>query len=583
MKKLLSGNEAVARGAWEAGVVLGTGYPGTPSSEILENLKEYEGVRAQWCENEKVALEVASGASWAGARVLVTMKHVGLNVASDPLFTLAYTGVKGGLVIVVADDPGLHSSQNEQDSRHYARAAKLPMLEPSDSREAREMAKLAFEISEEFELPVLLRLTTRVSHSRTIVAPGERGEISTPFACIKDPKKRVMIPAYARLRHRVLEKKMERLIRYAEDAPCNRLEEGGGEPGIITSGISYQYCKEVAPDASYLKLGMVYPLPIGTIENFVRSSEKVFIVEELDRFLETEIKAMGMEVTGKRPEYCLGELNPDRIEALLREKSESTSSSPPIPVRPPVMCAGCPHRGVFMVLRKLKLFVTGDIGCYTLGTLPPLSALDTCLCMGAGVGQSEGFRTVLPAEDREQVVAVIGDSTFIHSGITGLIDIVYNGNGGVVIILDNRTTAMTGRQPHPAMGVTLRGEETTATNLEEVCRAVGVRRVRVMNPHDLQGMEDFLKESLPLVEPSVMIARAPCVLLTRGEEPRPYRVDLDTCVACEQCLQTGCPALVKLPDGKVRIEGFLCTGCGVCAQVCPVEAIGEYIRQDEPR
>lgn len=572
---LLSGNEAVARGAWEAGVVLGTGYPGTPSSEILENLKEYPGLRAQWCVNEKVALEVAAGASWAGARVLVTMKHVGLNVAADPLFTLAYTGVRGGLVLVVADDPGLHSSQNEQDSRHYARAAKLPMLEPSDSREAMEMVRLAFTISEEFDLPVLLRLTTRVSHSRTPVTPGERREPAGPFSYTKDPTKQVMIPAHGRLRHRSLEERMERVARYAEETPLNRVEEGSGKPGIITSGIAYQYCKEVAPDASYLKLGMVYPLPVKTINNFCREAEKIIIVEELDPFLEIEIKAMGLEVTGKRPEYRLGELNPDRVGTLIREEPESAPAPPAIPVRPPVMCAGCPHRGVFTVLKKLKLFVTGDIGCYTLGTLPPLSALDTCLCMGAGVGQSEGYRRVLPEEEREKVVAVIGDSTFVHSGITGLIDIVYNGNGGVVIILDNRTTAMTGRQHHPATGITLHGEETTVVDLEQVCRGVGVRRVRVVDPFDLDGIESFLQESLGLSEPSVMIARAPCVFLTRGEERHPYRVIPDVCVACERCLKTGCPALIRLPDGKVEIDEGLCTGCGVCAQVCMVEAIVE--------
>ena len=570
---LLSGNEAVARGAWEAGVLLGTGYPGTPSSEILENLKNYPGVRAQWCVNEKVSLEVAAGASWAGARVLVTMKHVGLNVAADPLFTLAYTGVKGGLVIAVADDPGLHSSQNEQDSRHYARAAKLPMLEPSDSREAIEMVKLGYSISEEFDIPVLLRLTTRVSHSRTIVNPGERKESEMPLAYTKDPKKQVMIPAYGRMRHRSLEERMEKLTRYAEDTPLNRVEEGSGEPGIITSGISYQYCKEVAPDAPYLKLGMVYPLPKESIKNFFRNAGKVFIVEELDPFLETEIKAMGLPVSGKRPEYRLGELNPDRVGGILKGDPESLVVPPAVPLRPPVMCAGCPHRGVFTVLKKLKLFVTGDIGCYTLGALPPLSALDTCLCMGAGVSMSEGFRTVLSEDSRNNVVAVIGDSTFIHSGITSLIDVVYNGNGGVVIILDNSTTAMTGRQDHPATGKNLSGEVTNRVNLEELCRGTGVRRIKVINPYDLAGIESYLRESLGLSEPTVIIARAPCVFLTRGEERHPYRVIADACVACERCLKTGCPALIRLPDGKVEIEEGLCTGCGVCAQVCLVGAI----------
>jgi len=501
------------------------------------------------------------------------MKHVGLNVAADPLFTLAYTGVRGGMVIVVADDPGLHSSQNEQDSRHYARSAKIPMLEPSDSREAIEMVKLGFSISEEFDIPVLLRLTTRVSHSRTIITPAARKESEIPLAYVKDPKKQVMIPAYGRMRHRSLEERMERLARYADETELNRVEEGSGEPGIITAGISYQYCKEAAPDATYLKLGMVYPLPMKTIADFCQKPGVIFIVEELDPFLETEIKAMGMTVTGKRPEYRLGELNTDRVKGILQGGPESPPVPPSVPLRPPVMCAGCPHRGVFTVLKKLKLFVTGDIGCYTLGTLPPLSALDTCLCMGAGVSMSEGFRRVLPEDTREKVVAVIGDSTFIHSGITSLIDVVYNGNGGVVIILDNRTTAMTGRQHHPATGFSLHGEETTAVDLEQLCRGAGVKRVKVVDPFDLDKIENYLRESLNLSEPTVMIARAPCIFLTRGEERQPYRVIPDACVACERCLKTGCPALIRLPDGKVEIEEGLCTGCGVCEQVCMVGAI----------
>lgn len=573
---LLSGNEAVARGAWEAGVSLGTGYPGTPSSEILENLKNYSDLRAQWCVNEKVALEVAAGAAWAGARVLVTMKHVGLNVAADPLFTLAYTGTKGGLVIAVADDPGLHSSQNEQDSRHYARATKIPMLEPSDSREALEMTKLGFSISEEFDIPVLLRLTTRVSHSRTIVNPGLRKNSRMPVSCNKDPKKMVMIPAYAWGRHRDLEERIERLGHYAEESELNLIEEGTGQEGIITSGVSYQYCKEISPSSLYLKLGMVYPLPRQKIIEFCQMVKEVKIIEELDPFLETEIKAMGLPVIGKPPEFRLGELNADRVETILTGSHKvSPETKWEIPLRPPVMCAGCPHRGVFMVLKKMKLFVTGDIGCYTLGTLPPLNALDTCLCMGAGVGQSEGYRKVLPPEERKKVVAVIGDSTFIHSGITGLIDIVYNGNGGLVIILDNRTTAMTGRQHHPATGWTLHGEETTTIDLEQVCRGVGVQRVKVVNPFNLKEMESFLRDSLDQDEPSVMITRAPCVFLTRGDSRRTYRVDQVLCVACESCLKTGCPALNRLPDGKVEIEESLCTGCGVCEQVCPVDAINK--------
>ncbi len=569
---LLSGNEAVARGAWESGVVLGTGYPGTPSSEILENLSTYPGLRAQWCPNEKVALEVAAGASWAGSRVLVTMKHVGLNVAADPLFTLAYTGIKGGMVIAVADDPGLQSSQNEQDSRHYGRAARLPVLEPADSAEARELTLFGFRLSEKFRLPVILRLVTRVSHSRTVVSPGRRRR-PPRTGIVRDPERMVMIPKFAAARHRILEDKLVRLAEYAETAPVNRIDKGKSAKKIITSGIAYQYCREVVPDATYLKLGMVYPLPPRLVKRFARGRERPFVVEELDPFLAGEIRALGIEVRSKRREYGLGELNPDRVKNLLRNRAEKNPASLPLPGRPPVLCAGCPHRGVFWVLKKLKLFVTGDIGCYTLGTLPPLSALDTCLCMGAGVGQSEGYRRVLPPGERRKVVAVIGDSTFLHSGITGLIDIVYNGNGGVVIILDNRTTAMTGHQHHPATGKTLMEEAVFPISLEKVCRGVGVKRVKVISSYDLSGLEEYLKDSLGRSEPSVLIAREPCVLLKGLKKRPPYRVETERCVACGICLKTGCPALSAGPDGKVTIDPETCTGCGVCAEVCPASAI----------
>lgn len=569
---LLSGNEAVARGAWEAGVVLGTGYPGTPSSEILEALSAYSGLRSQWCPNEKVALEVGSGASWAGGRVLVTMKHVGLNVAADPLFTLAYTGIRGGLVIAVADDPGLQSSQNEQDSRHYGRAARLPILEPSDSAEAREMTLLGFRLSEQFRLPVILRLVTRVSHSRTPVAPGRRRK---PARCriVRDPERQVMIPKYAAVRHRVLEEKLEKLVLYAETAPCNRVEKGRSGLKIVTSGIAYQYCKEIAPDSAFLKLGMVYPLPRKKLKKFARGKARPFVVEELDPFLITEIRAMGIAARSKRREYGLGELSPDRVNSLLQNRLEKVPPPSPLPGRPPVMCAGCPHRGVFWVLKKLKLFVTGDIGCYTLGTLPPLSALDTCLCMGAGVGQSEGYRRVLPPREGRRVAAVIGDSTFLHSGITGLIDVVYNGNGGVVIILDNRTTAMTGHQHHPATGRTLMDEAVFPVSLEAVCRGVGAKRVKVISAYDLPALEAFLKESLDRPEPSVLIARAACVLLKGQKKKIPCRVAPTKCVACGLCLKSGCPALSAGEDGKVGIDLAVCAGCGVCAGICPAKAI----------
>ncbi len=575
MKELLSGNEAVARGAWEAGVALGTGYPGTPSSEILETLALLPGAKAQWCANEKVALEVASGAAWAGARALVTMKHVGLNVAADPLFTLAYTGVRGGLVVAVADDPGLQSSQNEQDSRHYGRAAKLPILEPSDSQEAHDFTLLAFRLSEEFDLPVILRLTTRVSHSRCPVKAGKRRAAIAPLALVKDARKQVMIPAYARARHVLLEEKMRALSRRAETMPINRLEKGRGPLKIVSSGVAYQYCREVAPDASCLKLGMVYPLPKRKLINFSRGSRKVFIVEELDPFLETEIKSFGLPVRGKRGEYGLGELNPERVRALLASRPERPPASSPLPARPPMLCPGCPHRAVFTVLKKLKLFVTGDIGCYTLGTLPPLSALDSCVCMGAGIGQSEGMRLVLPPAAGKKVVAVIGDSTFVHSGITGLVDLVYNGNGGVVIILDNQTTAMTGLQGHPGTGTGLGGRTARQVRICEICRGAGVNRVKILDPYDLKGVEAYLRESLPLPEPSVLIARAPCLLLRRHEKKPAHRVKHDLCRACSLCLQIACPALVPSPEGKPKITAALCSGCGACAHVCPAGAIGE--------
>lgn len=575
--ELLSGNEAVARGAWAAGVALGTGYPGTPSSEILETFALLPEAKAQWCANEKVALEVASGAAWTGARALVTMKHVGLNVAADPLFTLAYTGVRGGLVVAVADDPGLQSSQNEQDSRHYGRAAKLPVLEPSDSQEAHDFTLLAFRLSEEFDLPVLLRLTTRVSHARCPVQSEEKRAAGVAPALVKDAPKQVMIPAYARRRHVLLEEKLRALARRAETLPINRVEKGRGPLGIITSGISYQYCREAAPSASFLKLGMVYPLPRNKIKNFARGSRKIFVVEELDPFLETEIQSLGLPVRGKREEYGLGELNPERVRALLGNRPARPPPPSHLPPRPPMLCPGCPHRAVFAVLKKLKLFVTGDIGCYTLGTLPPLSALDTCLCMGAGIGQSEGMRHVLPPEAARKVVAVIGDSTFIHSGITGLVDLVYNGRGGVVIILDNLTTAMTGLQGHPGTGTGLHGRPARQVRLCEICRGAGVNRVKIIDSYDLPALEAYLRESLPLDETSVLIARAPCLLLRRHEKKPAHRVKHDLCRSCTLCLQIACPALVPSPEGRPSITAALCSGCGACAHVCPAGAIGTQV------
>ena len=576
--RLLSGNEGIARGAFEAGVRVACAYPGTPSTEILETLATFPGVHAQWSVNEKVALEVGIGASLAGARALVAMKHVGLNVASDPFITFSYTGVKGGLVVVTADDPGMHSSQNEQDNRHYARLAKVPMLEPSDSQEARDFVLAAFELSEQYDTPVLVRITTRIAHSRSRVEAGERRE-REPAGFESNREKYVMIPAHARKRHPLVEDRMARLAEFAESTDLNRVEGNGGDLGVITSGVSYQYVKEVCPEASILKLGLTYPLSARLVTEFASEVDELFVVEELDPFLEEQVRAMGLRPIGKERVPRTGELNPHLVRSALRGVAavEGRPRLSDLPPRPPVMCPGCPHRGVFHVLNQLKCVVFGDIGCYTLGVLPPLAALDTCICMGAGVGNALGMEKALDGD--RPVVAVIGDSTFIHSGITGLIDTVYNDGHTTIIILDNATTAMTGHQDHPGTGRTLQGREGPALRFEEIARAVGVRHVSVVDPYDLGGTRQALEQAINVDEPAVVISRHPCVLVERRTDWEPLRVDEERCEACGLCLRLGCPALSTVPQRgasgkrKARINPVLCRGCRMCAQVCKREAI----------
>jgi indolepyruvate ferredoxin oxidoreductase alpha subunit len=576
VKALLSGNEAIARGAYENGVTVATAYPGTPSTEILENMVNYKDkIYCEWSPNEKVAMEVAVGASFGGARTLVAMKHVGLNVAADPFLTLSYTGVKGGMVVVSADDPSMHSSQNEQDNRHYARLAKVPMLEPSDSQEAKDFVGIALDISEQFDTPVLLRTTTRISHSKTVVELKDRREKPEPAEFERAPQKFVMIPGHARLRHIEVEERLKKLEEYANNAEINRIEWGDAKIGVITSGISYQYVKEAMPEASVLKLGLTYPLAKDLIRSFAEKVDTLFVVEELDPFLEEQIKAMGIKVTGKDKLPLIYEFDQGVIrERLLGEKRKEDNilSDVSLPPRPPVLCPGCPHRGVFYVLKKLKLVVTGDIGCYTLGVVPPLSAMDTTVCMGASVGMAFGVELALKDKVKHKVVGVIGDSTFVHSGITGLIDIVYNKGASTVIILDNRITGMTGHQDNPATGKTLMGEHTHQLDLGEVARAVGVKSVRVIDPYDLGETERVIREEIAKDEPSVIITNRPCVLIVKDKEWDKYQVDQELCRSCGMCYKVGCSAIYK-ENGKAKIDILFCTGCGICGQVCRFNAI----------
>ena len=574
MKTLMLGNEAVARGLYEAGCCFVSSYPGTPSTEITECAAKYEEIYAEWAPNEKVALEVAFGASLAGRRSFCAMKHVGLNVAADPLFTISYTGVNAGLVIGVADDAGMHSSQNEQDSRHYARAAKLPMLEPSDSAEALAFAKLACELSERFDTAVLLKMCTRVSHSQSVVETGER-VVPERKKYEKNPGKYIMMPANAKKRHPVVEERTRALKAWAETAEINRVEPGqDSSMGIITSSTSYQYVKEALGDTyPVLKLGMIWPLPDQKIRDFAASVERLVVVEELDGFIEAHCRNLGLAVSGKEMFSDIGELG----QNLVREKLGSPAKTGPeleetIPGRPPVMCAGCPHRSIFHVLKKMKLTVLGDIGCYTLGAVPPLGAIDTTVCMGASVSGLHGFVKAGEEENAEKTVAVIGDSTFIHSGVTGLINIACNESDATVVILDNSITGMTGHQQNPTTGYNLKGDPCTKIDLETLCRAVGIRRVRVVDPYDMEACETALKEELAVKEPSVIISRRPCALLKYVKHPGPICADPEKCKGCKACMSIGCPA-ISMADGKVKIDATLCVGCGVCRQLCRFDAL----------
>lgn len=571
MKKLMLGNEGVARGAYEAGVRVATAYPGTPSTEITESIAEYDDIYAEWSPNEKVALEVAIGASIGGARAIVSMKHVGLNVAADPLFTVSYTGVNGGLVIVVADDPGMHSSQNEQDSRYYARSAHIPMLEPSDSQEAKDFVKMAFEISEKYDTPVFIRMTTRVAHSQSLVEIADREPIPLK-EYKKDFSKYVMMPGMARKRHIVVEERMKRLQEDCSSFSINRIEEGDKSIGIITSGIVYQYAKEAFPNASFLKLGMIHPLPKKLIEEFASKVEKVYVLEELEPVIEEQIRSWGIDVIGKELFSVQGEYSAKLIEERIKRVEVQKVSAENLPMRPPVLCPGCPHRAAYYVIKKLKLHVMGDIGCYTLGALPPLETVDACVCMGASIGMAHGVAKARGKEFAKKTVAVIGDSTFIHSGITGLIDIVYNNGIATVIILDNSTTAMTGHQDHPATGRTIKGEPAPVLNLVELVKAVGIKNVRVVDPFDLEGSERILREETQKEEPSVIIFKRPCALLDKTFET-PLKIDSSACRRCGLCLRLGCPAIENKDEGRITINYALCNGCGLCERVCKFNAI----------
>ena len=567
MKKLLLGDFAVARGAWEAGVSVAAAYPGTPSTEITEELARYDDVYSEWSPNEKVALEVGIGASIRGVRAIVSMKHVGLNVACDPLFTASYTGVNGGLVIAVADDPSVFSSQNEQDTRLTAVSAQVPVLEPSDSMEAKEFAKLAFELSERYDTPIILRLTTRVAHSQSLVELGERVvPAAKPYE--RNIAKYVMMPANARVKHTVVEERMQKMSQDANALPINRIEEGSKDLGIICSGGVYEYVKEALPEASVLKLGMVYPLPYDLIKKFAGSVKRCIVAEELAPHIETLVKAQGIAVEGKNVFPRCGEFSANLIRrCVLGEQAAAEPAN--VPARPPVLCAGCPHRGVFYVLSKLKLNVLGDIGCYTLGAVPPLGSMDAVVCMGASIGMTIGFDKADP-EAHKHSVAVIGDSTFIHSGITGLIDAVYNKAKITVIILDNRTTGMTGHQNHPATGKTIKNEPTYELDLAEVCRAVGVPNVRTVDPADLAATEAAVREEVAKDEVSVIIAKRPCALLTKRLY-NGFKVN-ENCKKCKACLKLGCPAIVNGENG-IAIDVSLCTECGLCRSVCKFGAI----------
>ncbi|HEX3016218.1 MAG TPA: indolepyruvate ferredoxin oxidoreductase subunit alpha [Desulfobacteria bacterium] len=580
MKRLMSGNEAIARGAYEAGITVATGYPGTPSTEILENIVKYPAIKAQWSPNEKVALEVGLGAAIAGARVIVTMKHVGVNVAADPLMTAAYTGVRGGLVLVSADDPGMHSSQNEQDNRYYGKLAKIPVLEPSDSQEAKDFVALAMEISEQFDTPVILRTTTRIAHSQTLVEEAEPiVTVKKPYE--KDARKYVMVPAHARLRHVVVEQRRKDLTAYTETSPVNKIFWQDKKIGIITSGITFQYAREAVPQASILKLALTNPFPAKLIKDFAAQVDTLYVIEELEPFLEEQVKALGLTCKGKDVFSRTGELSVHQIFQVVNADSTQVAGSSitpqaepqttafDAPPRPPVLCPGCPHRAVFYTLKQLKLTVSGDIGCYTLGAQPPLNTIDTTVCMGFSISGLLGMEKAEPDLARK-AVAVIGDSTFFHSGMTGLLDVVYNHGTTTTLILDNRITAMTGQQDNPGTGKDLAGTAAPQVDLTALVKAIGVKRVRTLDPFNFKELKEAITEELAALEPSVIIVRRPCVFV----DPAPSKPSLQVnsnCSGCKSCMQLGCPALSF--DGKANIDHALCNGCGLCSQVCKFKAI----------
>ncbi|MBR6873385.1 MAG: indolepyruvate ferredoxin oxidoreductase subunit alpha [Ruminococcus sp.] len=573
MKKLMLGNEAFARGLYEAGCRVASSYPGTPSTEITEEVAKYDEVYAEWAPNEKVAMEVALGASIAGARSFCAMKHVGLNVAADPLYTAGYTGVTGGMVIAVADDPGMHSSQNEQDSRHHAIASKVMMIEPSDSAECKDFTKAAFDLSEKFDTPVIVRMSTRVAHSQSAVELCDREEHELiPYT--KNIQKFVMMPGNAIRRHPQVEQRLVDIREYAETSPLNRVEYNDTKIGVIAAGISYQYAREALGNkASYLKLGIVNPLPVEIIKDFCGKCETVYVIEQLDDIIETHCKKLGLNVHGKDTFSLLGEISQSIVrEKILGETAEFAEFPENVPVRPPVMCAGCPHRGLFYCLSKLGVTVSGDIGCYTLGATAPLCAMDSTICMGASISGLHGFNKARGAESEKKSVAVIGDSTFMHSGMTGLVNIAYNASNTTVIILDNSITGMTGHQQNPTTGKNLKGDPAAAVNLEELCRAIGIKSVRVVDPYHMAETEAVIKEELAKEEPSVIISRRPCALLKYVKHNPPLKCDQDKCVGCKQCLKIGCPA-ISVHDKKMTIDHTQCVGCGICTEMCKLGAI----------
>lgn len=572
MKELMLGNKAFARGLYEAGCCFVSSYPGTPSTEVTEEAAKYDEIYCEWAPNEKVAMEAAFGASLSGRRSFCGMKHVGLNVAADPLYTMSYTGVNGGVVICVADDAGMHSSQNEQDSRHHAIAAKVPMLEPSDSKEALEFAKIAYQISEDFDTPVIMKMCTRVAHSQSVVETSER-VVPERKTYEKNIPKYVMMPGNAIRRHPFVEERTRKLREWSETSGINRVEMGGTGIGIITHSTSYQYVKEVFGDSvSVLKLGMVNPLPEKMIRDFASKVEKLVVVEELDPIIENHCKALGLTVSGKDILPMEGEFSQNMLrKAFGKEIPSGNAVEDTIPMRPPVMCAGCPHRGLFYTLNKNKCTVLGDIGCYTLGAVAPLSAIDMTLCMGASVSAIHGFNIAGEGANESRTVAVIGDSTFMHSGMTGLANIAYNQSNSTVIILDNSITGMTGHQQNPTTGYNIKGDPAGKIDLEALCRAMGFNRVRVVDPYDLKACDAAVKEELAANEPSVIISRRPCALLKYVKHNAPLTVNTDKCVGCKSCMRIGCPA-ISIKDGKARVDATLCVGCGVCEQMCGVKA-----------